>query len=117
VTSSRRASRRAPARASKGAAAAGLDPLVHARLRLGILSALAASPSLTFGELKERLRATDGNLSVHARKLEGAGYLACAKGFDARKPRTTYRLTAAGRKGLSRYLAAMDALLEPARRR
>ena len=106
----------APGRASQAPAAAGLDPLVHARLRLGILSALAASPSLTFGELKERLRATDGNLSVHARKLEGAGYLACAKRFDARKPRTTYRLTAAGRKALARYLAAMDALLEPARR-
>jgi DNA-binding MarR family transcriptional regulator len=115
VTSSRQPSRRAPARAAKAPAAVGLDPIVHARLRLGILSALAASPSLTFGDLKERLRTTDGNLSVHARKLERAGYLVCTKGFDARKPRTTYRLSAAGRKALARYLVAMQELLRTAR--
>lgn len=106
--------RRTPVRPP--ATAAGLDPVVHARLRLAILSSLAAGPALSFGELKERLGATDGNLSVHARKLESAGYLACAKGFDARKPRTTYRLTAAGRKALSRYLAAIDGLFREVRR-
>jgi DNA-binding MarR family transcriptional regulator len=107
--------RRSPNRAPK-APARGLDPLVHARLRLGILSALASAPSLSFRDLKERLGATDGNLSVHARKLEGAGYISCAKGFDARKPRTTFRLTAAGRKALTRYLAAVEALFREVRR-
>ncbi len=96
--------------------AAGLDAVVHARLRLGILSALAAAPSLSFVELKERLAATDGNLSVHARKLEMAGYVACAKGFDGRVPRTEYRLTDRGRKALTRYLDRMEALIRAARR-
>lgn len=98
-------------------AAAGLDAVVHARLRLGILSALSAAPSLSFVELKERLSATDGNLSVHARKLEVAGYVACAKGFDGRVPRTEYRLTTRGRRALTRYLDRMDALIRAARRR
>ena len=97
--------------------ALGLDAVVHGRLRLGILSALSAGPSLTFVELKERLGATDGNLSVHARKLELAGYLSCAKGFEGRVPRTTYRLTPKGRKALARYLGRMETLIRAARRR
>ena len=107
----------APAGSRKARLAAGLDPLVHARLRLGILTALAGASSLSFGDLKERLGATDGNLSVHARKLENAGYVACTKGFDVRKPRTTYRLTAAGRKALARYVGAMETLFRATRRR
>lgn len=103
--------------AATSAAAAGLDAVVHARLRLGILSALSAAPSLSFVELKERLAATDGNLSVHARKLEVAGYVACAKGFDGRVPRTEYRLTDRGRRALTRYLDRMEALIRAARRR
>src|SRR5712691_2564217 len=81
-----------------------LDRLVHERLRLGILSALAVNDSLTFNELKKLLDTTDGNLSVHARKLEEAGYVACAKSFQGRMPRTDYRLTAPGRRALDRYL-------------
>jgi DNA-binding MarR family transcriptional regulator len=106
--------------ASRGAATpagvAGLDALVHARLRLGILSALSAAPSLSFVELKERLAATDGNLSVHARKLEVAGYVACVKGFDGRVPCTEYRLTDRGRRALTRYLGHMGALKRAIRR-
>ncbi len=92
-------------------AAQQLDRLVHERLRLGILSALSVSESLTFTELKKFLDTTDGNLSVHARKLEEAGYIACSKGFAGRVPRTDYRLTAAGRKALDRYLDHMEALI------
>src|SRR6266446_3539211 len=77
--------------------ASKLDRLVHERLRLGILSALAVNESLTFNELKKLLDTTDGNLSVHARKLEEAGYVACTKSFDGRMPRTDYKLTATGR--------------------
>jgi len=106
-------SRRAPT----SAAAADLDAVVHARLRLGILSALSAAPSLSFVELRERLAATDGNLSVHARKLEVAGYVACVKRFDGRVPCTEYRLTDRGRRALTRYLDGMDALIRTARRR
>ena len=94
---------------------ADLDRLIHERLRLGILSALAVNPSLTFNELKELLKTSDGNLSVHARKLEEAGYLSCAKSFDGRIPRTEYRLTIAGRKALERYLAHMEALIQATR--
>ncbi len=89
-----------------------LDRLIHERLRLGIVSALAANESLTFNELKRLLKTTDGNLSVHARKLEDAGYLACAKSFDGRVPRTEYRLSAAGRRALEKYLAHMEALIQ-----
>jgi DNA-binding MarR family transcriptional regulator len=95
--------------------AAQLDRLVHERARLGILSALSVNDSLTFTELKKLLDATDGNLSVHARKLEEAGYVACAKGFDGRIPRTDYRLTAAGRKALNRYLDHMESLIRAMR--
>ena len=94
-----------------------LDKLIHERLRLAILSALAVNESLSFGDLKELVKTTDGNLSVHARKLEDAGYVACTKGFDGRVPRTEFRLTAAGRKALERYLDHMDAVIRAARQR
>ncbi|MBZ5582039.1 MAG: transcriptional regulator [Acidobacteriia bacterium] len=92
-----------------------LDRLVHERLRLGILGALSVSESLTFTELKKLLDTTDGNLSVHARKLEEAGYVACTKGFEGRVPRTDYRLTPAGRRALDRYLDHMEALIRAMR--
>ncbi|MBX3131890.1 MAG: transcriptional regulator [Gemmatimonadaceae bacterium] len=88
-----------------------LDKLIHERVRLALVSALAVHDSLTFSELKALLETTDGNVSVHARKLEDAGYIACKKGFDGRIPRTEYRLTAAGRRALERYLGHMEALI------
>jgi len=88
-----------------------LDRLIHERVRLAIVSALAVHQMLTFNELKALLDTTDGNLSVHARKLEDAKYLLCKKGFDGRIPRTEYRLTATGRQALERYLAHMEALI------
>jgi len=94
-----------------------LDRLIHERLRLGILSALAVNESLTFNELKKLLDTSDGNLSVHARKLEDAGYIACAKSFDGRIPRTDYSMTAAGRRALERYLDHMEALIQGMRER
>src|SRR5579872_633955 len=94
-----------------------LDRLIHERLRLGILSALSVNESLTFGELKKLLDTTDGNLSVHARKLEEAGYLSCTKTFEGRMPRTDYKLTAAGRRALERYLDHMEALIQAMRDR
>src|SRR5687767_2866280 len=97
--------------------AAELDRLVHERVRLGILSALAASDSATFNDLKALLGATDGNVSVHARKLEEAGYVSCTKSFDGRMPRTEYRITADGRAALDRYLDHMEALIRAARGR
>src|SRR5471032_906346 len=92
-----------------------LDRLIHERIRLGIVSALAVNRSLTFNELKQLLQTSDGNVSVHARKLEDAGYLACTKSFDGRVPRTDYKLTAAGRKALERYLSHMEALIQATR--
>ncbi len=92
-----------------------LDRLIHGRVRLGIVSALAVNESLTFNELKERLDTSDGNLSVHARRLEDAGYLECTKSFEGRLPRTEYRLTTSGRKALERYLDHMEALIERVR--
>ena len=92
-----------------------LDRLIHERLRLGILSALSVSESLTFNELKKLLETTDGNLSVHARKLEEAGYIACTKSFEGRVPKTEYRLAAAGRRALERYLDHMEALIQAMR--
>lgn len=89
-----------------------LDRLIHERLRLGIVSALAANESLTFNELKKLLDTTDGNLSVHARKLEDAEYVVCEKTFEGRVPRTEYRLTAAGRRALEKYIAHMEAILK-----
>ena len=93
----------------------GLNQLIHGRVRLGIVSALAVEKSLTFNELKERLGTTDGNLSVHARRLEEAGYVDVSKTFKRRMPRTDYRLTAAGRNALERYLDHMGALIERVR--
>ena len=94
---------------------ASLDRIIHERVRLGIVSALAVNDSLTFNELKELLSATDGNLSVHARKLEAAGYIACKKSFDGRVPRTEYRITAAGRRALEKHLAHLTAVIRWAR--
>jgi DNA-binding MarR family transcriptional regulator len=102
--------------AGGAAGAAQLDRLIHERVRLGIVSALAVNDSLTFNELKTLLQTTDGNVSVHARKLEDAGYIACTKSFEDRMPRTEYRLTAAGRKALERYLDHMEALIQATRR-
>ena len=94
---------------------ADLDRLIHERMRLGIVSALAVNERLTFNELKSMLGATDGNLSVHARKLEDAGYVKCSKAFEGRTPRTEYALTPVGRRALARYLDHMEALIEAVR--
>jgi len=93
-----------------------LDRLIHDRLRLGILSALAVNESMSFTEIRNLLKTTDGNLSVHARKLEDADYLACQKSFLGRVPHSDYRLTAKGRKALQRYLDHMEALIAATRR-
>jgi DNA-binding transcriptional ArsR family regulator len=92
-----------------------LDRLIHERVRLGILSALAVNRALTFNELKSLLNATDGNLSVHARKLEEAEYIHCSKSFDGRVPRTEYKLSASGRKALERYLDDMERIIRATR--
>ena len=92
-----------------------LDRLIHERLRLGIISALAVNERLTFNDLKRLLQTTDGNLSVHARKLEDAQYVACEKMFEGRVPRTEYRLTAAGRRALEKYLAHMESIIRAVR--
>lgn len=99
------------------AAASSLDRLIHERTRLAIVSALAVNASLAFNELKQLLRVTDGNLSVHARKLEDAGYVACTKSFAGRLPKTEYRLSAAGRRALEKYLDHMEALIRATRER
>ena len=91
------------------------DRLIHEKTRLGIVSALAANPLLTFNELKGVLKTTDGNLSVHARKLEDAGYVSCKKSVEGRVPRTEFALTAAGRKALEKYLGHMEALIKATR--
>ncbi len=93
------------------------DRLIHERVRLGIVSALAVNDTLTFSDLKRLLKTTDGNLSVHARKLEDAGYIVCTKSFEGRLPRTEYRLAAAGRQALERYLDHMEALIHAMRDR
>lgn len=119
-------SRESPARKSKtrgfevvsGAAMEAvpqLDRLIHEPIRLGIVSALAANPSLTFNDLKTLLGTTDGNLSVHARKLEEAEYIVCSKSFDGRMPKTEYRLSHAGQRAFDRYLNHMEALIRAAR--
>ena len=92
-----------------------LDRLIHERLRLGIVSALAVTERLTFNDLKRLLQTTDGNLSVHARKLEDAEYIAVEKSFEGRVPRTEYRLTAAGRRALEKYLVHMEAIIKAVR--
>jgi DNA-binding HxlR family transcriptional regulator len=107
--------RRAAKAAGGPARAAELDRLIHERVRLAIVSALAVNDSLTFNDLKQLLNTTDGNLSVHARKLEDAQYIACNKSFDGRTPKTEYRLTAAGRRALERYLGHMESVIRAAR--
>lgn len=109
-----------PLRSVPGGAEAGapeLDRLIHERVRLGIVSALAVNDSLAFNELKDMLALTDGNLSVHARKLEEAGYVECTKKFEGRVPRTEFRLTDAGRRALEAYLNHMEALIQAVRDR
>jgi DNA-binding MarR family transcriptional regulator len=105
----------APAPAPRPAEIPDFDRLIHEKTRLGIVSALAVNPSLSFNELKAVLKTTDGNVSVHARKLEEAGYLTCRKSFEGRMPRTEYSLTAAGRRALEKYLNHMEALIRTAR--
>ena len=108
-------------REGRGRPAAGQAPLpdrlIHERIRLGIVSALAVNDALRFNDLKNLLKTTDGNLSVHARKLEEAHYVACQKSFEGRVPRTEYRLTALGRQALEQYLEEMERLLKSLRRR
>ena len=94
-----------------------LDRVIHERMRLGIVSALAANEVLTFSDLKKLLKTTDGNVSVHTRKLEDAQYIVCKKSFDGRVPKTEYRLTAAGRRALEKYLDHMEALIRAMRER
>ena len=100
---------------AREAVSPNLDRLIHERIRLGIVSALAVNRSLTFNELKGLLKTTDGNLSVHARKLEEADYIVCTKSFDGRLPKTEYHLTGKGRKALERYLNHMEALIRATR--
>ena len=99
------------------ARAESLDRLIHERLRLGIVSALAVNDSLSFSTLKKLMKTTDGNLSVHARKLEEAEYITCTKSFEGRMPKTEYKLTATGRRALERYLDHMEALIRATRER
>ncbi len=106
----------APLTRHAGSIASELDRLLHDRMRLGIVSALAAGDDLSFTDLKAALNATDGNLSVHARKLEEAGYVTCTKTFSGRTPRTDYKLTASGRRAFEKYLDHMDALIRAARK-
>lgn len=105
----------APDRAPRPLDLPDLDRLIHERIRLGIVSALATNASLSFNDLKRILKTTDGNLSVHARKLEEADYIVCTKSFDGRLPKTEYRLAAAGRRALERYLNHMEALIRATR--
>src|SRR4051812_4462264 len=105
--------RRAPV--SVPVRAAELDQLIHGQTRLAIISSLAVNQTLTFNELKALTDTTDGNLSVHARKLEEAGYVTCTKGFDGRLPKTEFRLTDAGRRALQKYLDHMEAIIKHAR--
>ena len=110
-----RATSHEPRATSREPRVANFDRIIHERLRLGIVSALAVNDRLTFNDLKRLLATTDGNLSVHARKLEDAQYIACEKSFANRLPRTEYRLTAAGRRALEKYLAHMEALIKAVR--
>jgi DNA-binding MarR family transcriptional regulator len=116
-----RAAAPAPLRPVRGKAKVegplALDRLIHERIRLGILSALAATDAVSFNDLKKLLETTDGNLSVHARKLEEANYIACTKSFENRVPKTEYSITPAGRRAFERYLDHMEALIRAARER
>jgi DNA-binding MarR family transcriptional regulator len=116
VRSTRPASAPAPARAlsaiaGNAAATLSLDRVIHERVRLAIVSALAVHEAMSFSELRDLLDTTDGNLSVHARKLEDAGYVSCKKSFDGRVPRTEFKLTASGRRALEQYLSHMESLI------
>lgn len=104
------------AQASGASGQSGFDRLIYERVRLGIMSALATNEELTFNELKSLFNASDGNLGAHARKLEEAGYVACTKSFEARRPKSIYRITAAGRKALLRYLEHIEAVIKATRR-
>ena len=116
ATADGRGARRPAAPPQKTPVKAGeLDRVIHERVRLAIVSALAVNDTLTFNELKAILETSDGNVSVHARKLEEAQYIACDKSFDGRVPRTEYRLTAAGRRALEKYLAHMEAIIKAVR--
>ena len=119
AAANRSASPRQPAAARKTPERTplALDRLIHERLRLGIVSALAVNERLTFTELKQLLHTTDGNLSVHARKLEEAAYITCDKSFEDRMPRTEYRLTSSGRRAFDKYLAHMEAIIAAAKDR
>jgi DNA-binding MarR family transcriptional regulator len=119
ASTARTRARRSEADPVRGPAghAPDLDRVIHERVRLGIISALAASDSMTFIELRRLMKVTDGNLSVHARRLELAGYVACEKSFEGRVPKTEFRLTALGRRALERYLDHMEALIRAARSR
>ena len=101
----------------KAAPVGQLDRTIHERFRLGIVSALAATESMSFAELKSLLKTTDGNVSVHARKLEDAGYISCTKSFEGRVPQTRYSLTPDGRRALEKYLNHMEALIQSVRER
>jgi DNA-binding MarR family transcriptional regulator len=117
-TASRAASRPAavPQHGAATGGQAGFDRLIYERVRLGIMSALATNEELTFNELKSLFNASDGNLGAHARKLEEAGYVACTKSFEARRPKSIYRITPAGRKALLRYLEHIEAVIKATRR-
>lgn len=110
-----RVRRGAPAVRPPETSVTSFDRLIHERTRLAIVSALAVNASLTFNEMKQLLRVSDGNLSIHARKLEDAGYIACTKSFAGRLPKTEYRLTALGRRALEKYLDHMEALIRATR--
>ena len=112
LPANRPASRHSP----PGTEAVKLDAVIHERVRLGIISALAVNDALSFNELKKLLEITDGNLSVHARKLEDAGYVKCSKSFVGRQPRTEFSLTASGRRALETYLQQMESVIQAARK-
>jgi DNA-binding MarR family transcriptional regulator len=103
-------------RSPPGTEAVKLDAVIHERVRLGIISALAVNDELSFNDLKKLLEITDGNLSVHARKLEDAGYVKCSKSFVGRQPRTTFKLTAAGKRALENYLEQMESVIRSTRK-
>ena len=117
AASSQRESRGVVRSSKSKSLAPALDRLIHERLRLGIVSALAANESLTFNDLKSLMNITDGNLSVHARKLEDAGYISCTKSFEGRLPKTEYKVTATGRRALESYLNHMETLIQQMRNR
>jgi DNA-binding MarR family transcriptional regulator len=106
----------APVHGTAASGQSGFDRLIYERVRLGIMSALATNEELTFNELKSLFNASDGNLGAHARKLEEAGYVACTKSFEARRPKSIYKITAAGRKALLRYLEHIEAVIKATRR-